>query len=127
MLNLFKPSKRKIVLFIIFAIIGFGSLFLQGDTRNFAISNPPNTGVKMSIDKFIKISPKSQPYCDKGSYYEQYYPNYDANFFAPFFGLLYGKICNKILLYILNIPYFYLWASVLDWIIVKFPLYPTIA
>lgn len=117
-----KINKIKIFLFIFFTFYAAGSLFLRGRSTPFVISNPPDAIKKPSFEQVQQLLPKNAKICHRRDYYEIYFPKGDSLVVTPFFNVFYGKICSKFLLFLFNLPYYYLLALIGYWLIKKFPL-----
>jgi len=121
-MDFLKFTKGKILIFLIFAFLGFLNLFYTGTRSAFIVSDPQNASKPFSLDRFRELLPANSKICTIDSYYETYYPGSWDRFYNPISGIYYGKICNKLILYALNLPYYYLLTVFGVLLFQKFPL-----
>ena len=92
------PNKQKIVFTCILIVISYFSFI-----ASIAVSS---------------AIPHNDVYCI-GSQTETIHPGFFTFTFAPFAVIFFGKICNHLSLVIINIPYLYLIACIVDRVFAK--------
>lgn len=105
-------NKIALIFFTIFTLWGAFTFFVPKQDQ-FSIS--PNTTI---IGRFLSTSP-SPRYCIQNGYIETYSANFNVTHFYPITGLFYGNICNHSILFLVNIPFYYLLAFIGCWIMLR--------